>query len=56
MDLLEHVQRRVTKMTQEMKLLPCEDRLRGLELVSLEEALGRPDSGLSVSSGRGQAL
>jgi len=32
-----------------MEYLPYEDRLRELRIFSLEEAPGRPDSGLSVS-------
>ena len=30
---------------------PCEDKLREVGLFKLEKALGRPDSGLSVSKG-----
>ena len=37
MDLLECIQRRVTKMIQEMEHLPCQDRLRELGLCSLEK-------------------
>ena len=36
MDLLEHVQGRATKMICRMECLPCEDRMRGLGLFSLE--------------------
>ena len=36
MDLLEHVQRKATKMIQGMEHLSCKDRLRELELFRLE--------------------
>ena len=49
-DLFEPIQRKVTKMTQGLEHLPCKDKVRAGALHSGEEkALGRPDSGLSVS-------
>ena len=36
-DLLEHIQRRATKMTQGMEHLSYKDRLRQLEQFSLEK-------------------
>ena len=52
-DLLEHVQRRAMSNPRDRTPLPWfKDRLRGLGLFSLEKALGRPLSSLSVSKGR----
>jgi len=49
MDLLEHVQRTATKITQVMEHLPCEDSLRELGLIRL--AKRRLWEDLSISTG-----
>jgi len=47
-DLLEHIQRK----TQWVEHLSCKDRLRaGAAQPGEEKAVGRPESGLSVSKG-----
>ena len=50
-DLLECVQRKARKVIPEMENLSCMDKLRELGLFSLEKALGRPDSEVSVYKG-----
>ena len=62
MDLLEHIQRRVTKMILRIELLCYEDGLGELGLLSLEKRMLQEDltRGLSVSTGclgqKGQTL
>lgn len=48
LDMLEWVQRTTTKMIRGLEHLACEDRLKQLELFSLEKALMRPYCGSSI--------
>jgi len=50
-DLLEHIQRRATKMIQGMEQLSSEAERTGAVQPGEEKAQGRPESGLSVSKG-----
>ena len=53
MELLKCIQRRVMKMIRGLGHLLCEDRLRELELFSIERGrlLGGPYSSLPISKG-----
>jgi len=52
MDLLEHVQRRATKLFQGIEQCPYKNRLRSMAVQLGEEKVpGTPESSLSVSKG-----
>ena len=48
---MEWVERRASKKMRGLKHLSCEERMRDLGLLSLEKALRRPHSGLSIVEG-----